>query len=417
MSLGQTLSDKIIQKHAIVGDASDVYVQVRIDMVLGHDATIALLVDEFERRNLTIWDKTRVIFTNDHFSPPATPERAEISNKFMRFARQQQIEHLLIDKGICHQLMVEHSLCSPGSLIVGADSHTIMAGALGACATGMGSTDITYALATGTTWLRKPKTIKVILRGELPAHCSGRDVTFALLKIFEEDGARYKSIEFHDYSNPKLCQDDRFAISNMAVEMGAKFGIFVPDEVTFEYCRLRDHKDLSEVVLPDEDAQYESVLELDLTNLSPLIAKPWSPANVVPVHEVELTPITTAFLGSCSSARLRDIRDAAEVVAGQKIHPNVRFIVIPASMEVFKHALKLGYVETLTEAGALFNQSSCGPCGGIDKGVLGASDVCISTSNRNFRGRMGHWDSRTYLASAATVAKAALRGAITPDLY
>jgi 3-isopropylmalate/(R)-2-methylmalate dehydratase large subunit len=418
MASGLTLSDKVIEAHTIDGESSDVYRRVRIDALLGHDATIALLIDEFERRKLEIWDPERVIFTNDHFSPPANAERADISNKFLCFSRKVGVGHLLIDRGICHQLLVEHRLCQPGSLIVGADSHTIMAGGVGACATGMGSSDILFALATGTTWMRRPPSIRIVFRGSLRPECGGRDIVLELLRLLGEGGGQYRALELHDACDTKLSQDDRFAISNMAVEMGAKFGCFVPDEITEQYLLARDgHADPSAWPRPDADARYERTLEVDLDTLTPRIAKPWSPSNVVALEEVEELPLTVAFLGSCSSARLSDLRDAAEEVKGRQIHPEVRFVVIPASMEVFKSALRAGYVETLTDAGAVFNQSSCGPCGGIDKGVLGAADLCISTSNRNFRGRMGHWESRTYLASARTVARAALRGRIAPDLY
>ncbi|WP_442496828.1 3-isopropylmalate dehydratase large subunit [Methylobacter sp. sgz302048] len=413
----ETLSDKVIRSHALNGTGQEDYVHARIDALLGHDATIALLINEFERRQLSIWDKSKVIFTNDHFSPAASIERADISANFLRFSRNQKIDHLLVDKGICHQLLVENSLCQPGSLIVGADSHTIMGGGLGACATGMGSTDILFALATGTTWLRKPKTIRVIFHGSLPETCSGRDIILELLRLLGEDGAQYRCLEFHDHAQPKLSQDDRFAIANMAVEIGAKFGVFVPDEITLAYCHARDKQTPGNLVLPDADADYEYTLELDLSELSPRIAKPWSPANVVALSELDSIPISTAFLGSCSSGRIEDIQEAAEELEGKTIHPDVRLIIIPASINIFKQALDKGYVKTLTEAGAIFNQSSCGPCGGIDKGVLGSTDVCISTSNRNFRGRMGHWDSRTYLASARTVARAALKGCISGDLY
>lgn len=413
----ETLSDKVIRSHALNGTGQEDYVHARIDALLGHDATIALLINEFERRQLSIWDKSKVIFTNDHFSPAASIERADISANFLRFSRNQKIDHLLVDKGICHQLLVENSLCQPGSLIVGADSHTIMGGGLGACATGMGSTDILFALATGTTWLRKPKTIRVIFHGSLPETCSGRDIILELLRLLGEDGAQYRCLEFHDHAQPKLSQDDRFAIANMAVEIGAKFGVFVPDEITLAYCHARDQQTPGNLVLPDADADYEYTLELDLSELSPRIAKPWSPANVVALSELDSIPISTAFLGSCSSGRIEDIQEAAEELEGKTIHPDVRLIIIPASINIFKQALDKGYVKILTEAGAIFNQSSCGPCGGIDKGVLGSTDVCISTSNRNFRGRMGHWDSRTYLASARTVARAALKGCISGDLY
>jgi 3-isopropylmalate/(R)-2-methylmalate dehydratase large subunit len=413
----ETLSDKVIRSHALNGTGQEDYVHARIDALLGHDATIALLINEFERRQLSIWDKSKVIFTNDHFSPAASIERADISANFLRFSRNQKIDHLLVDKGICHQLLVENSLCQPGSLIVGADSHTIMGGGLGACATGMGSTDILFALSTGTTWLRKPKTIRVIFHGSLPETCSGRDIVLELLRLLGEDGAQYRCLEFHDHAQSKLSQDDRFAIANMAVEIGAKFGVFVPDEITLAYCHARDKQTPGNLVLPDADADYEYTLEVDLSALSPRIAKPWSPANVVALSELDSIPISTAFLGSCSSGRIEDIQEAAEELEGKTIHPDVRLIIIPASINIFKQALDKGYVKTLTEAGAIFNQSSCGPCGGIDKGVLGSTDVCISTSNRNFRGRMGHWDSRTYLASARTVARAALKGCISGDLY
>ncbi|KIF75053.1 3-isopropylmalate dehydratase [Streptomyces sp. 150FB] len=414
---GRTISDKIIDAHTVDGSEDALHREVYVDALLGHDATIALLVDEFERRGLEIWDRDRVIFTNDHFSPPATIERADISNKFLRFAREKNVTHLMLDRGICHQLLVESPLCAPGSLIVGADSHTVMGGGVGACATGMGSTDILYTLATGRTWMRRPETVRVRFHGALTPHCNGRDVILELLRLLGEAGAQYRSLEFHDLADPPLEQDDRFAISNMAVELGAKFGVFVPDRVTAAYCAERDGQPPSSLVVPDEDAHYERTVDVDLSALAPLIAKPWSPGNVVPVTEIERKPVSVAFLGSCSSGRITDIRDAAEEVKGRTIHPEVRFVVIPASVEVFKEALRAGYVATLTDAGASFNHSSCGPCGGIDKGVLGADDVCVSTSNRNFRGRMGHWESRTYLASARTVARAALAGHIGPELY
>lgn len=414
---GRTLSDIVIDAHALDGDVHATYRRVRIDALLGHDATTALLIDEFERRKLTIWDRSRVILTNDHFSPPATIERADISNKFLRFARAQALPHLMIDRGICHQLLVESPLCTPGSLIVGADSHTIMAGGVGACATGMGSSDILFALTTGTTWLRRPATIRARFFGALSPACSGRDVVLELLAQLGESGAQYRSLEFHDRTESRIQQDDRFAIANMAVELGAKFGVFVPDEITAAYCATRDGKVPVDPVLPDVDAVYERTLDLDLTRLTPRIARPWSPGNVVPLAEAEPTPISMAFLGSCSSGRLSDLRDAADELRGRSVHPSVRFVVIPASVAVFKLALAAGYVATLVDAGAVIDHASCGPCGGIDKGVLGADDICISTSNRNFRGRMGHVHSRTFLASARTVARAALRGGIAPDLY
>ncbi|HEV8556666.1 MAG TPA: aconitase/3-isopropylmalate dehydratase large subunit family protein [Actinophytocola sp.] len=406
---GRTISDKIIDAHTVEG-ADEVHRLVRVDAVLGHDATIALLADEFDVRGLEIWDPDRVILTNDHFSPPSTVERADISNRFLRFARTRKITNLLVDRGICHQLLVEHPLCVPGALIVGADSHTVMGGGLGACATGMGSTDVLFTLATGTTWLRVPPTIRVVFEGTLPDDCSGRDIVLELLRRFGESGARYRSLELVDESTGRICQDDRFAIANMAVEIGAKFGVFRPDEVTVEYCRRRDGVTPAGLVESDMDAAYERTVRMDLTGLTPRVAKPWSPANVVALKDLERVELSVAFLGSCSSARLSDLAAAAEVLRGKRVHPDVRFVVIPASMPQFQEALRAGHIATLMDAGAIINHPSCGPCGGIDKGVLGADDVCVSTSNRNFRGRMGHWDSRTYLASARSVARAATLG-------
>jgi 3-isopropylmalate/(R)-2-methylmalate dehydratase large subunit len=414
--MGATLCRKILDAHAL-DDGRGSYRRVRIDALLGHDATIALLIDEFERRGLRVWDRERVLFTNDHFSPPATIERAEISRKFLAFGRKLRLPHLKLDRGICHQLLVESPLCTPGALIVGADSHTITAGGIGACATGMGSTDILFALATGTTWLRCPETLRVILRGSLPDTCGGRDIVLELLRRLGQDGAQYRSLELHDRSEPLLSQDDRFAIANMAVEAGAKFGLFVPDEVTLAYCRARDGHTPSELPQPDANADYAGTLELDLSTLSPRVAKPWSPANVVSVEELADTPLSIAFIGSCSSGRLQDLRDAARELDGKRVHEHVRLIVIPASVAVYQRAMAAGYLQTLSAAGAIVSHSSCGPCGGIDKGVLAADDVCVSTSNRNFRGRMGHWDSQTYLASARTVARAALAGRLHPRLY
>lgn len=414
---GRTLSDKVIDAHTCDENDTNLFRRVTVDAVLGHDATTALLIDDFERRGVSIWDRSKVLLANDHFSPPATAERADISNRFLAFAREQNIPNLMLDRGICHQLLVEHRLCQAGGLIVGADSHTVMAGGISACATGMGATDILFTLATGTTWLRRPETIAVRLHGELPEQSSGRDVVLALLAVLGEGGAQYRSLEFHDESTTRLGQDDRFAIANMAVEIGAKFGVFVPDEVTTAYYVERDGELLGTLVRPDADAVYERVIDLDLSGLDARVAKPWSPANVVPLRELEPVRITSAFLGSCASGRLSDIAAVADELADRKVHPDVRFVVIPASVAVFQQALRAGYVETLTEAGAIVNHSSCGACGGIDKGVLGADDVCVSSSNRNFRGRMGHWQSRTYLASPRTVARAAIRGTLAPDLY
>jgi 3-isopropylmalate/(R)-2-methylmalate dehydratase large subunit len=389
--MAQTLCQKVLDAHAL-DDGPGLYRRVRIDGLLGHDATIALLVDEFERRGLSVWDPEKVLFTNDHFSPPATVERAGISRKFLTFSRRLRLPQLKLDRGICHQLLVESPLSLPGALLL-------------------------FALATGTTWMRCPPSLRVILHGALPSVCSGRDIVLELLRRLGQDGAQYLALELHDGCEPRLSQDDRFAIANMAVEAGAKFGVFVPDEITLAYCAARDGRAPTSYPVPDLSAEYTNTLELDVGALSPRVAKPWSPSNVVGIDDLTDTPLTMAFLGSCSSGRLQDLRDAADELAGKRVHEEVRMIVIPASVAIYQEAMRAGYMQTLSASGAIVSHSSCGPCGGIDKGVLAADDVCVSTSNRNFRGRMGHWDSQTYLASARTVARAAVAGRIHPGLY
>ncbi|MGC4070422.1 MAG: aconitase/3-isopropylmalate dehydratase large subunit family protein [Polyangiaceae bacterium] len=411
-----TLSDVVIDAHLTEGRSGDEFVMVKLDAVLGHDATIALLADRFEQRKLTVFDPNRVLFALDHFSPPATADRAAIAQRFRRFAQAQGVS-VERDRGICHQLLVESSLCIPGSLIVGADSHTVTGGAVSSCATGMGSTDVLFALATGTTWLRRPATIRVVLKGSPSEHVSGRDIAIALVGLLGEDGAQYRSVELFDDTTDGLSMDDRCAIANLTVEAGAKFGLFVPDEITIEYCLKRDGVAPNWMPKPGLDAKYERTLIMDLGDLRPTVARPWSPANTVPVNAIGSVPITTAFIGSCAGGRESDLELAARLLHGRQVHDDVRLVVIPASRRIHEIALSRGWIETLVRAGAVVCSPSCGPCGGIDKGVLGPTDVCVSTSTRNYRGRMGDWNSQTYLASTRTTVLSALSGRLHSRLH
>jgi 3-isopropylmalate/(R)-2-methylmalate dehydratase large subunit len=411
-----TLSDIVLDAHLTEGRPGDEFVMVKLDAVLGHDATIALLAERFEQRKLTVFDPKRVLFALDHFSPPATADRAAIAQRFRRFAQTHGVQ-VQRDRGICHQLLVESPLCKPGSLIVGADSHTVTGGAVSACATGMGSTDVLFALATGMTWMRRPTTIRVVLTGSPSATVSGRDIAIAIVGLLGEDGAQYRSIELFDDTTDGLQMDDRCAIANLTVEAGAKFGAFVPDEITLEYCLRRDGVAPMWMPTPSHDATYERTLVINLGELRPTVARPWSPANTVPVDALESIPITTAFIGSCAGGRESDLEIAARLLQGRQIHDDVRLVVIPASRQIHETALSRGWIETLVRAGAVVCSPSCGPCGGIDKGVLGPTDVCVSTSTRNYRGRMGDWNSQTYLASTRTTVLAALAGRLHSRLH
>ncbi len=401
----QSITEKILFNHAL--EVKEGFIQTSVDLVLSHDATTSLFIDRFLEMNCKVWDPSRVIFVADHFSPPANEEQAAILSKFINFAKTLPRIDLRLHEGICHQLLIEDRRAVPGSLIVGADSHTIMAGALGCFATGMGSTDMLRILVDGSTWFRIPKSIRVDITGRLKPNTSGRDVALKLLSCLGEGGAVYQSIEFYDYAH--LSMDDRCILCNVAVEAGAKNALVVPDETTFTYLKLRGAKKY-ESVLADRNVKYSKVLKLELDELEPQIAIPDSPCNVVNAKDIKGIPINRAFIGSCASGRLSDLKTAAEVLAGRRVHSQVQLVIIPASKFVLKQALAEGIIDVLVDAGAVIIHPSCGPCGGISNGILSQGDVCISTSTRNFRGRMGHKDSHIYLASAQTVAISSIHG-------
>lgn len=392
--------------------ANGEYAEFHLDYILGHDPTIALLIDDFRRLGGTIWDKNRVLFTADHFAPPASEERAGILKKFLDFCKQEHITNLELFTGICHQVLVEHPAAVPGALIIGADSHTVTAGALGCFATGMGSTDVLYGLITGKIWMRVPECFKITFTGKCAPFILGKDIILKLLADLGEDGALYRSMEFVDHTDSGISMDSRFSISNMVVEGGAKAGIFIPDGITARYVEEKNGSPCEQLTVPDA-AHYEQHIVCDVSGLSPMVAIPPHPSHAVPVTDVAGEHLDQVYIGSCTGGRLEDLKIAAMILKGKKTAPFCRLIVIPSSNKIYLRALEAGYVKTLIEAGAAIANPSCGPCGKIDKGIIAPGETCLATSNRNFDGRMGGTGSRVFLCSTATAAASALEGKIT----
>lgn len=420
----QTLTEKILLRkaHTTVVPGSALY-RIPVDLVLGHDATIALLVERFKRAGKRIWDPARCFFAADHFTPPSTPERADILKRYLSFVREERVPEDLLYRGISHQLMVEDRRCQPGMVICGADSHTVMAGALGAFACGLGSTDILALLLTGEVILPVPESIKVEITGTLPPYLFGKDLALELIRQLGEGGAVDRALEYWDLTRSGLPMESRLTVANMAVEAGATNGVFVPDERLRAFLAARDAaagaasgEPLAGFegawLLPDEGARYARRVALDCDALEPLVALPGDLGRIVAARRAEPVAVQQVFIGSCAGGRLEDLAAAARVLKGKRVAPGVRLVVTPASQAVFQQCVRNGIFEVLTEAGAMVTNSSCGACGGIDKALIGAGEVCVSTSNRNFRGRMGSPDGLIYLASSLTAAAAALTGRV-----
>ncbi len=406
----QTLAEKILSHNIQRSVEPGEVIEVDVDMVMVHDGNAPLFFKHFSEGD-TIFDPEKVVFIADHFCLPSNVERSEMVAQLRKFIKTYGIRYYYEFMGICHQVMLEEGFVVPGQVVVGIDSHATMYGSVGAFATGMGSTDTAYILKTGKTWLKVPETIKVNLLGERSENILGSDVALNLLELLGEDGASYKALQFCGDGIKNLGMDARMTLSNFSHEAGAKVGIFPVDDITMDYLneRARIEFDIPSI---DEDANYVDSIDLELSNLEPKIALPHSPTNVKPVREIEGEPIDQAFLGSCASGRMEDLRAAAKILEGGKIHDDVRMLVIPASNRILKEALREGLIEIFIRAGVVVCNPSCGPCAGIDKGILGKGERCISTTNRNFKGRMGSPGSEIFLASAATVAISALEGEI-----
>jgi 3-isopropylmalate/(R)-2-methylmalate dehydratase large subunit len=413
--MGMTMAEKILAAHAGAECVEPgQFVDVKVDLVLANDITAPIAIREFERIGVEkVFDRSKVVMVADHFVPNKDIESAEQCRVMRDFARAQQLTHYydVGTMGIEHVLLPEQGLVLPGDVIVGADSHTCTYGALGAFATGMGSTDIAVAMATGKIWMKVPETIKLVYHGQLPKWVGGKDLILHTIGLIGVDGARYQAMEFTGEAVDNLSMDGRFTMSNMAIEAGGKAGLFAFDEKTQAYVEPRARRPYT-AYESDADARYAQVIEMDVSELEPQVAFPYLPSNARPLSQVGEVPIDQAVIGSCTNGRLEDLQVAAQVLRGRKVHPYVRCIVIPGTQAVYLEALRQGLVEAFVEAGAVVSTPTCGPCLGGHMGVLAAGERCVSTTNRNFVGRMGHPESEVYLASPAVAAASAVLGRI-----
>ncbi|MFC1977271.1 3-isopropylmalate dehydratase large subunit [Chloroflexota bacterium] len=411
--MGKTLAEKILSASSDEDASAGDIVIVRLDLVFAQDTTGPLTVRQLSEANLnTIHNPERTALFLDHCAP--SPAR-QLSNDhiFLRsFAEEKGVVLSDIGEGVCHQLVAE-SWANPGNIIVGGDSHTVTGGALGAFATGMGSTDIAIAMALGKTWLRVPETISVIVKGRFAKGVYAKDLILHLIGQIGADGATYRALEFSGETIATMSMSERLTIANMAVEAGAKVGLFPSDAITEDYLRSQGRGEQYVPLNADSDANYESTVEIDASQLEPTVAKPHTVDNTALARELDGVDIEQVFIGTCTNGRLDDIRIAASMLQGKKRHPHTRLIVAPASQKILLAALAEGYIATLVESGATIVPPGCAACLGVHQGVLGDGESCLSTANRNFKGRMGNPESFIYLASPATAAATALRGKIT----
>lgn len=411
--MGMTMTQKIMAAHTEETVAVGEYIYCDLDMVLGNDITAPVAIEGFNDLNRPVFNQSKIALVPDHFTPNKDIKSAEQCKIVRDFAYQHEIEHYfeIGEMGIEHALLPEKGLVKAGDMIIGADSHTCTFGALGAFSTGVGSTDLGCAMATGRCWFRVPEAIKINLIGKKQGVVSGKDVILYLIGQIGVDGARYQSLEFTGEGIQSLTMDDRFTISNMAIEAGAKNGIFPVDDKTRAYM---DAKGLSYTVYEaDEDAEYVQEITIDLDQLTPQVAKPHLPSNTVSVVGMERIDVDQVVIGSCTNGRLSDIQAAAEVLKGNKIKKGMRLIVFPATQQIYLDSMEKGYLRDIVEAGGIISTPTCGPCLGGHMGILAAGEKCLATTNRNFIGRMGHKDSEVYLASPAVAAATSISGYIT----
>ncbi len=417
--MSMTMTQKILAAHAGKSSVSaGELIETRIDLALANDITAPISIREFEKYGFQkVFDPDRVALVMDHFTPNKDIKAAQQCSVTRAFAKKHAITHFydVGQMGVEHALLPEKGLVAPGEVIIGADSHTCTYGALGAFSTGVGSTDLAAALANGKAWFKVPEGMQFVLTGTLSEWVSGKDLILSIIGKIGVEGALYRSMEFAGEGVASLSIDDRFTISNMAVEAGAKNGIFPVDETAFEYIKGKVKRNYT-VFSADRDAGYSDVIEIDLSKLRPTVSCPHLPENTKPVDEVKGVKIDQAVIGSCTNGRLSDLRQAAAVLKGRRVDPSVRTIVIPATQQIYLEALREGLLEIFIEAGAVVSTPTCGPCLGGYMGILAKGERAISTTNRNFVGRMGHAESEVYLASPVVAAASAVAGEIvSPD--
>ncbi len=411
--MGQTIAEKIISKHAGHDVKAGELCIAKVDVAAVQDGTGPLTVQEFKKigkKELAHPDRT-ILFI-DHAAPSP---RKELSNTHMilrEFAKETGAVMSDTGAGVCHQRLVE-TFVNPGEILVGADSHTCTSGALGAFATGMGSTDIAVAMALGKTWIKVPATFKIEVNGEFQKGVYAKDLILHLIGLIGADGATYKALEFSGSTIENMSMADRFTVANMAVEAGAKAGLFKTDEKTKAYLKEHGREDKFKEIYPDDDAVYERVIEIDASKIEPVVSCPHTVDNTKPAKELGDIKLNQVFIGTCTNGRIEDLRIAASILKGKKVNQDVRLIVVPASKDIYLKALEEGLLKIFVEAGASVLAPGCGPCVGVHAGILGDGEVCLATQNRNFQGRMGNTKGFIYLASPATAAVSAITGYIT----
>jgi 3-isopropylmalate/(R)-2-methylmalate dehydratase large subunit len=411
--VGKTLAEKILAKKS-AGDAcaGDIVIS-HVDLVFVQDTTGPLTVRQFQAgkfQKLANPQKTVLFF--DHAAPSPNRQLSNDHQLLRQFANDMGCLKYDVGSGVCHQLVAE-ALAKPGDVVVGSDSHTVTAGALGAFATGMGSTDVAVIFALGKTWLRVPESFKINITGKFKASVSAKDLVLYLIGSIGADGATYKALEFGGEGLANLTMSDRFTVANMAVEAGAKVGLFPSDKVTEAYLKAQGRPKDFQAIEADNDAVYEKTIKIDLGSIEPMVAKPHQVDNTAKAKELKGTKVQQVFIGTCTNGRLEDLAIAASILKGKKHHPDTRLIVAPASAKVLLEAIAAGYIKTLLEAGAVILPPGCGACLGLHQGVLADGESCLSTANRNFKGRMGNPEAFIYLASPATAAASAVKGEIT----
>jgi 3-isopropylmalate/(R)-2-methylmalate dehydratase large subunit len=415
--MGMTMTQKILAAHAGLDSVTaGQLIEAKLDVVMANDITGPMALPIFRQMADKVFDKDKVVLVPDHFTPNKDIKSAINSRSIQDFAKEQGLKWYLVQGkcGVEHAILPEYGIVVAGECIIGADSHTCTYGVLGAFSTGVGTTDIATGMATGELWFKVPSAIKFVLTGKPGPYVSGKDVIIHIIGKIGVDGALYKSMEFVGDGIANLTMDDRFTMANMAIEAGAKNGIFIVDDQTRAYMDTHSDKQYT-AYEPDEDAQYDQIVEIDLSEVRPTVAFPHLPGNAKTIDEVEaMEPIKIdqVVIGSCTNGRISDMRKAAAILKGHTVHPDVRVMVVPATQEVYKECIKEGLVDIFIDAGCAFNTPSCGPCMGGHMGVMAPGEKCVSTTNRNFVGRMGDVESLIYLASPEVAAASAIAGYI-----
>ncbi|MCC8069181.1 MAG: 3-isopropylmalate dehydratase large subunit [Ruminococcus sp.] len=414
--MGMTMTQKILAKHAGLTEVkAGQLINCKLDMVLGNDVTSPVAINEFEKNGFTsVFDKNKISMVMDHFTPNKDIKSATLTQQTRNFANKYDILNFydVGNMGIEHALLPEKGIVASGECIIGADSHTCTYGALGAFSTGVGSTDMACGMATGQAWFKVPSAIKFNLSGKLNKWVSGKDVILHIIGMIGVDGALYKSMEFVGEGVHNLSMDDRFSMANMAIEAGAKNGIFIVDDKTIEYQKDKVNREYT-IYEPDEDAIYDVTYDIDLSTIKSTVAFPHLPENTKTIDEVADIKIDQVVIGSCTNGRYEDLKTAYEIIKGKKVAKGVRCIIIPATQKVYLQALKEGFLEAFVEAGCVVSTPTCGPCLGGHMGILAKGERAVSTTNRNFVGRMGHVESEVYLSSPAIAAASAITGKIS----